>query len=109
MEITKTVRKSIPENTEPTRSFIRIGSDLEDILVGLERAQKAVYIVLENLLDEYDTPRMIDYIDALYLANDRIWDEREQLESLMDECYRIGREQKKTFNKDSKNGKGAIK
>lgn len=100
------------ENTEPTRSFISIGSNLEDILIGIERAQKAVYIVLESLSGEYDTPRMIDYIDALYLANDRIWDEREHLESLMDECYRIGREQNasgKAFNKDSKNGKGAIK
>ena len=76
---------------EPTRSAISVGSDLEDVLLGLERAQKAAYIILENLSDEYDTPRMIDYIDALYLANDRIWDERKRLESLMHECYRIGR------------------
>lgn len=64
-------------------------------MIGIERAQKAFCIVIENLSGEYDTPRMQDYIDALYLANDRIWDERERLESLMEECYRIGREQKK--------------
>lgn len=78
---------------KPTRSAASVGSDLEDVLVGLERAQKAAYIVLENLSDEYDTPEMIDYIDALCLVNDRIWDERKRLESLMHECYRIGREQ----------------
>lgn len=100
---------------EPTRSVISVGSDLEDVLLGLERAQKAAYIVLENISDEYDTPRMIDYIDALYLANDRIWDERKRLESLMHECYRIGRERekspapppRKTFNNNKHTGEGA--
>lgn len=103
MEITETVRKSIPENEET--ALWEVAADLEDVLMGLERAQKAAYIFLEDMTDEFLSPqnypdfygkgRLEEYTTSLYLVEDRVFDERARLEKLKNELFEAIRAQKK--------------
>lgn len=113
------------EMEQASRSEWDVASDLEDVLLGLERSQTAAYILLEDLTDEflspgkhpefYGKPRLEEYSTALYLVEDRVFSERARLRTLIDELYELVRDRRKeatapprkTFNKDSKNGRGA--
>ena len=94
-----------PEKTaEKPRSLWEVAADLEDVLVGLERAQKAAYIFLEDMTDEFLSPqnypdfygkgRLEEYTTSLYLVEDRVFDERARLEKLKNELYELNRELK---------------
>lgn len=116
-----------PEKTaEKPRSLWEVAADLEDVLIGLERAQKAAYIFLEDMTDEFLSPqnypdfygkgRLEEYTTSLYLVEDRVFDERARLEKLKNELYELNREQKeaeeappprKTFNNNKHTGEGA--
>ena len=68
------------------------------------RAQKAAYIFLEDMTDEFLSPqnypdfygkeRLEEYTTSLYLVEDRVFDERARLEKLKNELYELNREQK---------------
>ena len=114
-----------PSKEQASRSELDVASDLEDVLTGLERAQKSAYIFLEDMTDEFLSPkaysdfygksRLDDYTTGLYLVEDRIFDERARLRALIDELYELVRDRRKeaaapprkTFNKDSENERGA--
>ena len=93
-----------PEKEQASRSLWEIANDLEDVLTGLERAQKSAYIFLEDIADEflsptnypefYGKPRLDDYTTALYLVEDRVFDERTRLEKLKNELLEVIRAQK---------------
>lgn len=79
---------------EKGRNTYDIASDIDDVLVGLERAEKAVYKVFENYHSDVNgfakkgaIGRMADYETALMLSMDRIFDERKKLEKLSEELY----------------------
>lgn len=96
---------------------------LEDTLCELERAQKAAYIFLEDITDEFLSPqsylssceksRLEDYMDGLYLAENHAFNERAHLEKLKNKLFELGREQKKAeetrkeFNNSKRIEKGA--
>ncbi|MCR4890526.1 MAG: hypothetical protein K5979_15330 [Ruminococcus sp.] len=90
---------------EKPRSLWEVAADLEDVLIGLERAQKAAYIFLEDMTDEFLSPqnypdfygkgRLEEYTTSLYLVEDRVFNERARLEKLKNELYELNREQKK--------------
>lgn len=95
-----------PEKTaEKPRSLWEVATDLEDVLIGLERAQKAAYIFLEDMTDEFLSPqsypdfygkgRLEEYTTSLYLVEDRVFDERARLEKLKNELFEAIRAQKK--------------
>ena len=115
-----------PEKTaEKPRSLWEVANDLEDVLIGLERAQKAAYIFLADMTDEFLSPqnypnfygkgRLEEYTTSLYLVEDRVFDERTRLEKLKNELCELNREQKeareapprKTFNNNKHTGEGA--
>lgn len=113
------------EMEQASRSEWDVASDLEDVLLGLERSQTAAYILLEDLTDEflspkayqdfYGKPRLEEYSTALYLVEDRVFSERARLRALIDELFELVRARRKeaaapprkTFNKDNQNGRGA--
>lgn len=110
---------------EKPRSLCEVATDLEDVLIGLERAQTAAYIFLEDMTDEFLSPqsypdfygkgRLEEYTTSLYLVEDRVFNERARLEKLKNELYELNREQKeareapprKTFNNNKHTGEGA--
>ena len=92
------------QTAEKPRSLWEVAAALEDVLMGLERAQKAAYIFLEDMKDEFLSPqnypdfygkeRLEEYTTSLYLVEDRVFDERARLEKLKNELYELNREQK---------------
>lgn len=104
MEITDKV-----EMKQTSRSEWNIAVDLEDVLIGLERAQKAAYIFLEDITDEFLSPqnypdfygkeRLEEYTTSLYLVEDRVFDERARLKALIDELYEFVRDRRKAVIK----------
>jgi len=93
------------EMEQASRSEWDVASDLEDVLLGLERSQTAAYILLEDLTDEilspgkhpefYGKPRLEEYSTALYLVEDRVFSERARLRTLIDELYELVRDRRK--------------
>lgn len=93
------------EMEQASRSEWDVASDLEDVLLGLERSQKAAYIFLEDLTDEFLSPkaypnfygksRLEGYTDGLYLVEDRVFSERERLRALIDELFELARARRK--------------
>lgn len=78
------------------RDLFAIASDIDDVLVGIERAEKAVLLVFENYHGDVNAlalPSLIsrfeDYEAALALSTDRIFYEREKLETLVNELYEL--------------------
>lgn len=114
-----------PSKEQASRSEWDVASDLEDVLTGLERAQKSAYIFLKDMTDEFLSPkghpdfygksRLDDYTTGLYLVEDRIFDERARLRALIDELYELVRDRRKeaaapprkTFNNNKHTGEGA--
>ena len=87
-----------PYNEE--NSVFSIASRMEDILAGFEKAMSTVCVILELMSDEClsDNPsteiitsRLETFINALYLAEDRLFDEKKQIISLTNELYTISK------------------
>lgn len=75
-----------------------IGSQLEESLLGLEKAEKTILVILENLEAEtHSEIRIYNYVSALYLAHDRILDESERISKSVCELYKL----KKTQNEEA--------
>lgn len=88
------------ENTQ--RNLYNIASDIDDVIIGIERAEKAVYMVFENyhsdvheLISSSTASRFEDYETSLSLSTDRISDEKKKLETLVKELYDFHKELKR--------------
>lgn len=54
--------------------------EIECVCVGLERAVHSMNIILDKMFDDYDgEARISEYISALSLASDRVFDEKNKL------------------------------
>lgn len=104
---------SLEKAAEKPRSLCEVAADLEDVLIGLERAQTAAHIFLEDMTDEFLSPqscpdfygkgRLEEYTTSLYLVEDRVFNERARLEKLKNELYELNREQKEAREAPPKN------
>lgn len=77
------------EAKQGNRTIWDIECDLDEVLAGLRMAQTTAYLLLEQLSNEKTNSITRDYIDGLYLTEDRIFDERKKFEALIEELGTI--------------------
>ncbi|WP_405344634.1 hypothetical protein [Ruminococcus sp.] len=83
------------------RTVWSVANDIEDIIIGLERAQKVFYIPLGDLNDDFFSSKAFpdflgkdnleNYCDGFSLTFDCVSDECERLQALLNELFELER------------------
>lgn len=87
------------------RTVRGVGNDIEDVIVGLERAEKVFYILLGDITDDFFSPKaypdflgkinLENYCDGLFLTVGCVSDEYERLKVLLNELFELERAKKR--------------